>query len=127
MAGRVPDEDIRIVFTGLRPGEKLHEELLSEQEERTQVVRNRVRVACSPPPPADLAERLVQLRTLAGEGRREEVLQMLRVLIPTFGPLEATVGVPVEEPPESPARARLDRPEGEEQVELVPALCEVRA
>src|SRR5438132_11307423 len=36
MAGRVPDADIRIVYTGLRPGEKLHEELLSEQEEETQ-------------------------------------------------------------------------------------------
>lgn len=33
LAGLRPDEDIKIVFTGLRPGEKLHEELFSPEEE----------------------------------------------------------------------------------------------
>src|SRR5262249_23213938 len=35
MAGLVPGTDIPIVFTGLRPGEKLAETLLTEEEERT--------------------------------------------------------------------------------------------
>ena len=38
MAGHVPDVDIAIEFTGLRPGEKLYEELLTEEEERTHQV-----------------------------------------------------------------------------------------
>ncbi|MEJ2189277.1 MAG: nucleoside-diphosphate sugar epimerase/dehydratase, partial [Acidobacteriota bacterium] len=33
MSGLVPDVDIPIVYTGLRPGEKLYEELLTEEEE----------------------------------------------------------------------------------------------
>jgi len=32
LAGLVPNKDIEIVFTGLRPGEKLHEELLNQAE-----------------------------------------------------------------------------------------------
>lgn len=32
LSGMVPDKDIRIVYTGLRPGEKLYEELLTDKE-----------------------------------------------------------------------------------------------
>ena len=33
LAGLIPGKDIRIEFTGLRPGEKLYEELLNKNEE----------------------------------------------------------------------------------------------
>lgn len=45
LAGFVPDKDIQIVFTGLRPGEKLYEEVLSTTENTDPTSHDRIRVA----------------------------------------------------------------------------------
>ena len=54
LAGRVPGDEIPITYTGLRPGEKLVEEVLTEEEEEAETVRDRIRVVSSralePPP-----------------------------------------------------------------------------
>jgi FlaA1/EpsC-like NDP-sugar epimerase len=84
MSGRVPDVEIPIVYTGLRPGEKLFEELLTEEEEETAQVRNRINIAKSPPPPPDLAMRLHSLQELAQAGAREELLDAIQDLVPTY-------------------------------------------
>ena len=84
MAGFVPNLEIPIVFTGLRPGEKLHEELMTEEEEQTHKARNRILVAESPMPPADLRERLVELRKLADAGEPQALLQAMRELVPSY-------------------------------------------
>ncbi len=88
MAGLVPGKDISIIYTGLRPGEKLEETLLSEEEERTQQVRNRIKVAQSPSPPADFHTRLERLGRAAGAGDTLGVKLALRELIPTYAPSE---------------------------------------
>ena len=84
MAGFVPNLEIPIVYTGLRPGEKLHEELMTEEEEQTHQARNRILVAESPPPPADLKERLLELRKLADAGEPLALLRAMRELVPSF-------------------------------------------
>ncbi len=84
MAGFVPNLEIPIVYTGLRPGEKLHEELMTEEEEQTHQARNRILVAESPLPPADLRERLAELRKLADAGEPLALLQAMREFVPTF-------------------------------------------
>ena len=48
LAGLRPDEDIKIVYTGLRPGEKLHEELFAESEQLIQSAADGVKLAKSP-------------------------------------------------------------------------------
>lgn len=45
LAGLVPEKDIPIVFTGLRPGEKLYEEVLSTTENTDPTSHDRIRVA----------------------------------------------------------------------------------
>jgi hypothetical protein len=56
----------------------------TEDEEQTQQVRNRIRVAKSPPPPHDLDERLRELKVLADAGEREPLLRGIERLVPTY-------------------------------------------
>ena len=45
LAGYTPDKDIQIVFTGLRPGEKLYEELLNQKETTLPTTNEKIMVA----------------------------------------------------------------------------------
>jgi FlaA1/EpsC-like NDP-sugar epimerase len=115
MAGLVPGQDIPIVFTGLRPGEKLYEELLTEEEEQTSEVRNRILVARCPAPPTDLPERLKDLRASASLGDRDAVLAAIRRVVPTY------TGGRGAHPPVLPAIASEDAVMSANVVELRPA------
>jgi FlaA1/EpsC-like NDP-sugar epimerase len=84
LAGRAGE--VEVTYTGLRPGEKLHEELLTEDEERSERVRNHIHATESPPPPAELDHWLRELRRLADAGDRNTIMAVLRVLVPTYQP-----------------------------------------
>ncbi len=45
LAGFVPEQDIKIVFTGLRPGEKLYEELLNKKEHTQKTHHPKIMIA----------------------------------------------------------------------------------
>ena len=45
LAGFRPDKDIEIKYTGLRPGEKLYEEVLSDEEGTKETPHKKIRVA----------------------------------------------------------------------------------
>jgi FlaA1/EpsC-like NDP-sugar epimerase len=45
LSGYEPDKDIRIEYTGLRPGEKLYEELLTDQEKTIPTYNKKVKIA----------------------------------------------------------------------------------
>jgi FlaA1/EpsC-like NDP-sugar epimerase len=47
LSGRSPDRDIEIVFTGLRPGEKLHEELITKGEDIIPTAHDKIMVVNS--------------------------------------------------------------------------------
>jgi FlaA1/EpsC-like NDP-sugar epimerase len=110
LSGRVTGVDVQIVYTGLRPGEKLAEELLTEEEEQSHAVRDRIRIARSPAPPTDLELRLAELRRLADAGDEEPILRALKVLVPTYRQRPGAVPAPVPRPAAAEPRARVELP-----------------
>jgi FlaA1/EpsC-like NDP-sugar epimerase len=91
LSGCVPGRDIPIVFTGLRPGEKLDEVLMTQDEAATsEVVDGWVRVIRPQAPPHDLSSRLISIERLARRGEREALLESLRALVPSYRPFAHT-------------------------------------
>jgi FlaA1/EpsC-like NDP-sugar epimerase len=88
LSGFVPDEEIPIVFTGLRPGEKLSEELVGmdetiEPSEVPQIFKVR---GGELPESEVLAQYLAVLEQPAVQSDTRAVLQHLCDMIPTFRP-----------------------------------------
>jgi FlaA1/EpsC-like NDP-sugar epimerase/lipopolysaccharide/colanic/teichoic acid biosynthesis glycosyltransferase len=79
-AGLVPDEDIKIVFSGLRPGEKLAEELVSSGERLVPSEVASVSQVVRPGPGPDLAARVRHLEDLAASGSADRVVAELQAL-----------------------------------------------
>ena len=85
LAGLVPDEDIELRFTGLRPGEKLFEELQMEGEDMLPTYHEKIKIFRSETPsPAALAHWLETLRFMLKERDAEEVKRHLIALTPTY-------------------------------------------
>jgi FlaA1/EpsC-like NDP-sugar epimerase len=67
MTGLVPGKDIEVVFTGLRPGERLDERLMTPEEEKaSHVLRDTIRIVTTPRPGGDLEAEIDRLAELAG-------------------------------------------------------------
>ena len=87
LSGLEPYTDVPIVFTGLRPGEKLHEELMSEREATvpTQVEKIRI-VQTAEPEPHALTSGLDQLAAAAAVGSPDDILGAIREMVPECVP-----------------------------------------
>ena len=85
---RLPDEpargsrDVRIAFVGSRPGEKIHEELWSDDDSVGETKNPKIMRLSRPPVDPDwLAEQLAELERLADEGDTLEVVGKLRNIV----------------------------------------------
>jgi FlaA1/EpsC-like NDP-sugar epimerase len=88
LSGFIPDAEIPITYIGLRPGEKLSEELVASDEaiEASGVAGvHRVRRATAPDY-ATLERTLIALEDRAERGDSSAVLHQLGTLVPTFRP-----------------------------------------
>ncbi|HAA93483.1 MAG: nucleotide sugar dehydratase [Rhodospirillaceae bacterium] len=87
LSGQKPGDDIKIEITGLRPGEKLHEELLHESEDLIPAQSPGLFLAA--PEIHDLATleaEIEQIAELARARNRKETLQQLARLVPEYQP-----------------------------------------
>lgn len=85
MYGKVPYKDVPIIFTGLRPGEKLFEELLMDEEglKSTQnkkiFIGNQIKID-----ETDMLSKLEVLKKTAEHNDSEKTVELLAGLVPTF-------------------------------------------
>ena len=86
LSGRKPDKDIEIVYTGLRPGEKLYEEKLMAEEGMKKTENELIHIGN--PIPFDTDEFLTQLKKLmdAAYENEEAICRMVEEMVPTYHP-----------------------------------------
>jgi FlaA1/EpsC-like NDP-sugar epimerase len=85
LAGLRPERDVKIEFIGLRPGEKLHEELFHPDEPLMPTANPAIRLAA--PRTADfamLARSIDELEEHARRRREDRVLRLLERLVPEY-------------------------------------------
>jgi FlaA1/EpsC-like NDP-sugar epimerase len=82
LSGKEPDRDIAIEFIGVRPGEKLHEELWGEGENATPTSHAKIlRCATQPVDPLWLELELTELERLVEAGETVEAVSRLGAIV----------------------------------------------
>ncbi len=90
LSGLTPDVDIKVVYTGLRPGEKLYEERLMDEEGLRETEENKD-ISIAQPIPMDDDEFEKQLKELdiAAKSESDEIKQIVAGIVKTYKPSEA--------------------------------------
>ena len=86
LSGYKPDVDIKIVYTGLRPGEKLYEEKLMAEEGLTKTENDLIHIG--KPIPFDTDEFLAELRNLmfVAYTNSKDIQEQVRKMVSTYHP-----------------------------------------
>ena len=83
LSGKTPGEDIEIVYTGLRPGEKLHEELFHDAEKLAETSHPKILLAQCRMMDKDALERSFDaMQQACDEGNEAALRNMLAELVP---------------------------------------------
>ena len=88
LSGHKPDEDIKIVFTGLRPGEKLYEEMLMKEEGLQETPNKLIHIG----KPIEIDEeifmkQLTELRDYVVE-EPDDIRDWVQRIVPTYTPIK---------------------------------------
>ena len=88
LSGLKPDVDIKIEYTGLRPGEKLYEEKLMEEEGLRKTDNDLIHIGC--PIPFDTEHFLTQMKELMNAAylNRKDIRRLVADIVSTYHPAE---------------------------------------
>ena len=85
LSGLEPDKDIKVVYTGLRPGEKLYEEVLSNVENTEPTTHERIRIARVRSYEYEDAAKVVdELETLSRAVEIPEMVKLMKRTVPEY-------------------------------------------
>lgn len=85
LSGLEPDVDISITYTGLRPGEKLYEELLLSEEGTTETKHSGIFIA--KPAIIDYTDLLFKIQKFETDiESKHDIIEQLKVIVPTYKP-----------------------------------------
>jgi len=105
LSGLRPDEDIKIEFTGIRPGEKLYEELSSIEEDTVPTPHEKIRIfTANGLPKAGIEPYLESLRQICASRDVAALVFTLKELIPDYNP-SAQLLHRIVDLPRKPSRA----------------------
>ncbi|MCB6994500.1 polysaccharide biosynthesis protein [bacterium 210820-DFI.6.37] len=83
LSGHIPDGDIKIKYTGLRPGEKLYEELLMAEEGLQQTKNELIFIGQPLELPERFLERIIELGKVSSENP-DGIRDLVKRLVPTY-------------------------------------------
>jgi FlaA1/EpsC-like NDP-sugar epimerase len=83
LAGLIEGKDINIIFSGLRPGEKLYEELFSDEENFEHTEHGKIRIALQRKLDSDFLQKLKTL-TEAKSENSDLIIHLMKSLVPEF-------------------------------------------
>jgi FlaA1/EpsC-like NDP-sugar epimerase len=86
LSGLRPDEDIKIHFSGSRPGEKLYEEINSLNEDTIDTYHEKIKIFMGNGVPHDFSERLQNLRRLCESRDIGGLVVELKEILPDYNP-----------------------------------------
>src|SRR5690606_1232674 len=85
LAGLVPHKDIKIVFTGLRPGEKLYEELLNKRESTIPTYHEKIKISkVSDSHFFYISKVIDELLEINDSGNCIDVVRKMKEIVPEF-------------------------------------------
>lgn len=98
LSGFAPDTEIKIEFTGVRPGEKLYEELNLDDEMTVPTSHRKIKIFTGGGASTASIDRLEYLRQLCDERDSGGVVRLIQELVPEYTPSDVARSVPALKP-----------------------------